>query len=81
MKIKGKSLTLGAKLVGVAIALGGLAAKIWVDHDLDIDSVLKVAAFVPLLFTPVDISLIAENVFGWKLGRNGAPRPGSSEGA
>jgi hypothetical protein len=81
MNIKGKSLTLGAKLIGAMIALGGLAAKIWIDHELDIDSVLKVAAFVPLLFTPVDLSLIAENVFGWKLGRSGTSRPGSGEGA
>jgi hypothetical protein len=71
MELKGKPLSLGAKIVGAAIALGGLVAKVWVRPELDIDAVLKVAAFVPLLFATVDLSLIAENVFGKKI--NGLP--------
>jgi hypothetical protein len=69
MTLKGKPLSLGAKIVGAAIALGGLAAKVWMNPELDIDAVIKVAAFVPLLFATVDLSLIAENVFGAK-GKN-----------
>jgi hypothetical protein len=67
MALKGKPLSLGAKIVGASIALGGLAAKVWVNPQLDIDAVLKVAAFVPLLFATVDLSLIAESVFGKKI--------------
>lgn len=77
MKLKGKPLSLGSKMLGALIALAGLAAKVWARPELDIDAVLKVAAFVPLLFATVDVSLIAEAVFGrgsnyWK--------PGSGEG-
>lgn len=64
MRLKGKPLSLIAKLIGALIAVAGLAAKIWIRPDLDIDSVLKVACIVVLFFSPIDISLIAENVFG-----------------
>lgn len=84
MELKGKPLTLCAKIVGACIALAGLAAKIWIDPGLDIDAVVKVAAFVVLIFATVDLSLIAENVFGgrarrmpesWAVGTDAARRP------
>lgn len=67
MELKGKPLSLGSKILGALIAVGGLAAKIWIDHDLDIDAVIKVAGIVVLFFSPIDLSLIAENVFGAKV--------------
>jgi hypothetical protein len=73
MTLKGKPLSLGAKITGAVIALGGLAAKIWIKPELDIDAVLKVALFVPLLFVTVDLSLIAEVVFGRKMHGFGSP--------
>lgn len=69
MELKGKPLSLGAKIVGAAIAIAGLALKALAAPDLDINAVLKVAAFVPLLFSTIDVSLIMEAIF-----RREAPR-------
>jgi hypothetical protein len=63
MELKGKPLSLGSKIVGASIAIAGLVLKALAAPDLDIDAVLKVAAFVPLLFSTVDISLIMEAIF------------------
>lgn len=62
-ELKGKPLTLGAKVLGAAIAIGGLAVKATVNPGLDIDAVLKVAGFIVLIFAPVDLSLVLQNVF------------------
>jgi len=68
VELKGKPLSLGAKIVGALIALLGLTAKIGPAPELDIDAVLKVAAFVVLIFASVDVSLWLENIFGKKGG-------------
>lgn len=62
-ELKGKPLTLGAKMLGSAIALGGLVLKATVSPELDIDAVLKVAGFIVVVFAPVDLSLVLEKVF------------------
>jgi len=56
-------LTLMAKVLGMVIAVGGLVLKATVNPGLDIDAVLKVAGFIVVIFAPVDLSLILQNVF------------------
>jgi hypothetical protein len=63
MELKGKPLSLGAKVLGAAIAIGALAVKATVSPSLDIDAALKVSAFVVLVFAPVDVSMIVGNIF------------------
>ena len=64
MELKGKPLSLGAKILSVVIVIASLIAKATISPGFDIDASLKVAAFVALVFSPVDASLIASNIFG-----------------
>lgn len=64
MELKGKPLTLGAKIIAAMLAIGGLVVKAFWSPALDIDAVIKVAAFVALVFAPIDLSLLATNIFG-----------------
>jgi len=64
MELKGKPLSLGAKILGAEIAISALAMKALVSPALDIDAAIKVAAFVVIVFAPVDISMVAKNIFG-----------------
>jgi predicted phage tail protein len=68
MELKGKPLSLGAKVLGAAMAVGSLLMKATVAPDLDMDAALKAAGFVALLFAPVDLSMALGNVFGWRGG-------------
>lgn len=64
IELKGKPLSLGAKILGVIIAVGALILKALVSPELDVDAAIKVAAFVVIVFAPVDLSLIFANIFG-----------------
>jgi hypothetical protein len=64
MELKGKPLSLGAKILGAAIAVAALGAKITISPMLDIDAAIKTAAFVVVIFAPVDLSMVAGNIFG-----------------
>ena len=64
IELKGKPLSLGAKILAAVIAVGALILKALVAPDLDIDAALKVAGFIVLIFGTVDLSLIAANIFG-----------------
>lgn len=66
MELKGKPLTLWAKIIASIIAVGGLFLKAFWSPALDIDAVIKVAVFVALVFAPIDLSLLATNIFGGK---------------
>ena len=68
MELKCKPLSLGAKVLGAAIAVGALALKATVSPALDIDAALKVAAFVVLVFAPVDLSMVFGNIFSKRQG-------------
>jgi hypothetical protein len=63
MELKGKPLTLGTKILAVVIVLVGLVMKATVAPDLNIDDVIKSAAFAVLVFSPIDVSLWLENIF------------------
>jgi hypothetical protein len=64
IELKGKPLSLGAKLLGCIIAVGSLVLKATISPGLDIDAAIKVAAFVVIVFAPVDLSMIFGNIFG-----------------
>jgi predicted phage tail protein len=63
MELKGKPLSLGAKILGVIIAVGALLLKATISPALDIDAAIKVAAFVVVIFMPIDLSMIMSNIF------------------
>ena len=63
LELKGKPLSLGAKMLGVIIAVSALIMKATVSPELDIDAAIKVAAFVVIVFAPVDLSMIFGNIF------------------
>jgi hypothetical protein len=63
VELKGKPLSLGAKILGAIIAIGALALKATISPDLDIDAAIKVAAFVVLVFAPIDLSIVSKNIF------------------
>jgi hypothetical protein len=63
VELKGKPLSLGAKIIGAFIAVTALVMKATVSKDLDIDAAIKVAAFVVLVFAPVDVSMWMRNIF------------------
>ncbi|MDR0759385.1 MAG: hypothetical protein LBF74_04660 [Treponema sp.] len=64
MELKGKPLSLAAKILGAAIAVGALILKATVSPLLDIDAAIKTASFVVLVFAPVDLSMVMGNIFG-----------------
>jgi hypothetical protein len=68
VELKGKPLSLGAKMLGAAIAICSLALKATVSPALDIDAALKTAAFVVLVFAPVDASMMIGNLLGRREG-------------
>jgi predicted phage tail protein len=63
IELKGKPLSLGAKILGVFIAVGALVMKATVSPTLDIDAAIKVAAFVVLVFAPIVVSMWMRNIF------------------
>jgi hypothetical protein len=74
MELKGKPLSLGAKILGAFIAIGALILKATISPHLDIDAAIKVAAFVVLVFAPIDLSMIFKNIFE-PLGSRKIPYP------
>jgi hypothetical protein len=51
-------------MVGAVIAVGALILKATISPALDIDAAIKTAAFVVIIFAPVDLSLVMSNIFG-----------------
>jgi hypothetical protein len=62
-ELKGKPLSLGAKIIGAFIAVGALVLKATISPGLDIDAAIKVAAFVVLVFAPIAVSMVMSNIF------------------
>jgi hypothetical protein len=63
VELKGKPLSLGAKIIGAFIAVTALVMKATISPLLDIDAAIKVAAFVVLVFAPIDVSMWMKNIF------------------
>lgn len=64
IQLKGKPLSLSAKILAVFIVVGALILKATHYPDLDIDAAIKVGGFVVIVFGTVDVSLIMESIFG-----------------
>jgi hypothetical protein len=62
MELKGKPLSLGAKILGAVIAVSALVMKATISPGMDIDAAIKVAAFVVLVFAPIDVSMWMNNI-------------------
>jgi len=63
-KPKSKHLTNGAKIFAVVVTLVGLGLKAsGVTPTLDMTDVLKVSGFIVLVFAPIDVSLMLQNIF------------------
>jgi hypothetical protein len=58
MVLKGKPLSLAAKIVAAALVIAAFFLK------MDIDGAIKAGLFIAGVFGTVDISLICQNVFG-----------------
>jgi len=68
-ELKGKQLTLRAKIIAAAVAIASLGIKIaGLAPSLDIMDALKVSTFIVIIFSPVDISLWLEKIPGNKNG-------------
>jgi predicted phage tail protein len=76
IELKGKPLSLGSKILGCSIAVGALVMKATISPALDIDAAIKVAAFVVIVFAPVDLSMIFGNIFGTRAHRQTPPGGG-----
>lgn len=64
MELKGKPLSLGAKILGTMIVVSGLALKGFdMAPGLVIDDVIKAGAFIVLVFSPIDVSIWLEKIF------------------
>jgi xanthine/uracil permease len=63
IELKGKPLSLGAKITGALVAVSALVMKATISPMLDIDAAIKVAAFVVLVFAPIDVSMWMKNIF------------------
>ncbi len=79
--LKGKQLTLGAKLVAAAIVIASYGAKVaGFAPALNVDDAIKIAAFVAVIFVPVDASLWVKTFFeGRSSAYIAAPRGAASD--
>jgi hypothetical protein len=74
MELKGKPLSLSAKILGAVIAVVSLIVKATISPDMDIDAALKAAAFVVLVFAPIDLSMVFGTIFGSRNSQAGGGR-------
>lgn len=66
MRLKGKPISLTAKIVSIALVLLGLIAKMSFAPLIPFDDVLKAAGFMVLVCSPIDASLVIEALLGQK---------------
>lgn len=65
MELKGKPLSLAAKLAGALIVLLALGLKAFnLTPAITMDDAIKAAAFVVVIFAPIDVSIWIQHVFG-----------------
>ncbi len=62
MELKGKQLSLGAKLAAVFFVLLCFAVMLVTKTPIPMNDVIKVGIFIALVFSPVDISLWLEKL-------------------
>lgn len=64
MSLKGKQLSLMAKIIALVFVIICFVVMVVTGVDIPIDDAIKVAIFAALVFSPVDISLWIENFQG-----------------
>lgn len=64
MELKGKTLSLLSKILAVVFVLVCFFVSVVTRIPIPIDDTIKVAVFVALVFSPVDVSLWIQNFFG-----------------
>lgn len=62
MELKGKQLSLSAKIAAIVFVLLCFVVMITTKIVIPIDDVIKIGAFIALVFSPVDISLWLEKL-------------------
>lgn len=62
MELKGKQLSLGAKIAAVIFVLLCFAVMLTTKIVIPINDVIKIGTFIALVFSPVDISLWLEKL-------------------
>lgn len=63
MELKGKTLTLAAKIVAALFVLLCFGLITVFGFNIEIDNVIKIGIFIALLFSPVDVSLWLQTFF------------------
>jgi hypothetical protein len=86
MILKGKPLSLLSKLLAVFFVLLCFCVNVFTSFNIPMDDVIKVALFMALVFSPVDISLWMETFAGIRgkpvsPGDDAAPPADASEAA
>jgi hypothetical protein len=86
MTLKGKPLSLLSKLLAVFFVLLCFCVNIFTSCKIPMDDVIKVALFMALVFSPVDVSLWMETFAGIRgrpvlPGGDALPRADASEAA
>ena len=64
MELKGKTLSLLAKILAIAFVIACFIVSLVTRIPIPMDDTIKVAVFVALVFSPVDVSMWIQNFFG-----------------
>lgn len=64
MELKGKTLSLLAKILAIVFVVACFIVSVLTKIPIPMDDTIKVAVFVALVFSPVDVSMWIQNFFG-----------------
>lgn len=64
MELKGKTLSLLAKILAIVFVIACFVVSLVTRIPIPMDDTIKVAVFVALVFSPVDVSMWIQNFFG-----------------
>ncbi|MDE5899334.1 MAG: hypothetical protein K2H09_08755 [Treponemataceae bacterium] len=64
MELKGKTLSLLSKVLALVFVIVCFVVSVVARIPIPIDDTIKVAVFVALVFSPVDVSMWIQNFFG-----------------
>jgi hypothetical protein len=78
MNLKGKQLSLLSKILALVFVLICFTITIVTHIPIQINDVIKVALFIALIFTPIDVSFWLEKIF-WPVHKRTIPDDGKSD--
>lgn len=64
MELRGKTLSLLAKILAIVFVIACFIVSLVTRIPIPMDDTIKVAVFVALVFSPVDVSMWIQNFFG-----------------